>query len=97
MRSARNVLATDQMGQIGELRGPGKLLQNAAQKQQASDVDGWQAKVWERRSTNQPRMCGIAAQLIERANGGMMLTEIDQKVSGRRHDTDGQSLERGRQ
>src|SRR5258708_37226 len=39
LRSTWNVLATDQMRQIGDLRAPGELVQDAAQKQQASDVD----------------------------------------------------------
>ena len=39
LRRARKILATDQMGQIGELCGPGKFLQDAAQKHEASDVD----------------------------------------------------------
>ena len=36
----RRILATDQMGQIGELCGPGKFLQNAPQTHEARDVDG---------------------------------------------------------
>ncbi len=39
LRSTRNVLAMDQMGQIEELRVPGKLLQYAAHKQQPRDID----------------------------------------------------------
>jgi hypothetical protein len=39
LRSTRNVLATDQMGQVGDLRAPGNLFQHAAHKQQACDVD----------------------------------------------------------
>jgi len=39
LRSTRNVLATDKMGKIGDLRAPGKLFQHAAHEQQASDVD----------------------------------------------------------
>ena len=85
MRSARKVLATDQMSQIGKLCGPGKLLQNGAQKQQASRRrrPGAKGGVCERRWANQPRMCGIAAQLIERTNGRMIFAEIDQEVTRR--------------
>jgi len=49
LRSTRNVLATNQMGQVGDLRTPGKLLQNAAQKQRvftaiiAGLYPAWQA------------------------------------------------------
>ena len=39
LRSTRDVLATDQMGQVEDLRAPGKLFQHAAHKQQACDVD----------------------------------------------------------
>ena len=40
LRNARDVLATDQISQIGKLCGPGKLLQNGPQKKEATDVDG---------------------------------------------------------
>jgi len=36
----RRILATDQMGQIGKLCGPGKFLQDAPQTHEARDVDG---------------------------------------------------------
>jgi len=36
----RGVLASDQVGEIGELRGPSKFLQNAPQTHEAKDVDG---------------------------------------------------------
>ena len=36
----RRVLASDQMGQIGKLCGPGKFLQDAPQTHEARDVDG---------------------------------------------------------
>jgi hypothetical protein len=39
LRSARNVLATDQMGQVGDLCAPGKLFQHASHKQQACNID----------------------------------------------------------
>ena len=36
----RRILATDQMGQIGKLCGPGKFLQDAPQTHESRDVDG---------------------------------------------------------
>ena len=39
LRSTRDVLTTDQMGKVGDLRAPGNLFQQAAHKQQACDVD----------------------------------------------------------
>ena len=69
------------MGQVGELRAPGKLFQHAAHKQQACDVDGGHQVL--RAQIDKPAEdVGIAAQLIERTNGGMLLTKIDQKVAG---------------
>jgi hypothetical protein len=78
LRCARNVLATDQMGQIGKLRVPGKLLQYAAHQQQPCDVDcGHQ--VLGAQIDEPAENVGIAAQLIERPNSRMLLTKIDQK------------------
>ena len=81
LRSARNVLATDQMGQVGDLRAPGKLFQHAAHKQQACDVDRGR-QVLGAQIDKPAENVGIAAQLIERVNGGMLLTKIDQKAAG---------------
>ena len=81
LRSARNVLATDQMGQIGELRAPGKLLQDAAHQQQARDVDCGHQVVGAQIDKPAENV-GIAAQLIERPNGRMPLTKIDEKAAG---------------
>ena len=81
LRSTRNVLATDQMGQIGDLRAPGKLLQNAAQKQQAGDVD-CRRQVLGAQIDKPAEKVRISAQLIERPNGRMLLTKIDQKGAG---------------
>src|SRR5579864_759419 len=69
------------MGQIRELRVPGKLLQYAAHKQQARDVD--RRRQVPRAQIDKPaENVGIAAQLIERPNGRMLLTKIDQKGAG---------------
>jgi hypothetical protein len=40
LRRPRRILATDQMGQIGKLCGPGKFLQDAPQTHESRDVDG---------------------------------------------------------
>jgi len=78
LRSTWNVLAADQMGELGELRIPGKLLQYAAHKQQARDVDRGRQVL--RAQIDKPAEdVRIAAQLIERVNSGMLLTKIDQK------------------
>ena len=69
------------MGQIGDLCTPGKLLQNAAHKQQASDVDGGR-QVLGAQIDKPAEDVGIAAQLIQRTNGGMLLAKIDQKRAG---------------
>src|SRR6266852_2518482 len=79
LRSTGNVLATDQMGQIGDLRAPGKLLQNAAQKQQASDVD-CRRQVLGAQIDEPAEKVRIPAQLIKRLNGGILLTKIDEKA-----------------
>ena len=81
LRSARNVFATDQMGQIGNLCTPSKLCQHTAHKQQASDVDGGHQVLGAQIDKPAENM-GIAAQLIKRPNGGMLLTKIDQKAAG---------------
>jgi len=81
LRGTWDVLATDQMGQIGKLRAPGKLLQNAAHKQQASDVDGRHQALGAQIDKPSENV-GIPAQLIKRPNGGMLLTKIDQKAAG---------------
>src|SRR5262249_42139270 len=81
LRSTRNVLATDQMGQVGDLCAPGKLLQHASHKKQACNVDGRHQVV--RAQIDKPaENMGIAAQLLERPNGGMLVTKIDQKAAG---------------
>ena len=71
----------DQMGQIRELRVPGKLLQYAAHKQQARDVDSGR-QVLGAQIDKPAENVGIAAQFIEPPNGRMPLTEIDQKGAG---------------
>ena len=81
LRSTRNVLATDQMGQVGDLCAPGKLLQHAAHEQQASDVDGGR-QVLGAQIDKPAEDVGIAAQLIERTDSGMLLAKIDQKRAG---------------
>ena len=63
LRSTWNVLATDQMGQIGDLRTPGKFFQNAAHKQQASDVDG-RRQILRAQIDKPAEDVWIAAQLI---------------------------------
>src|SRR5579872_4336231 len=66
------------MRQIGDLRVPGKLLQCAAHKQQARDVDRGHQVL--RVQIDKPaENVGITAQLVERPNGRMLLTKIDQK------------------
>ena len=40
LRSAWNVLATDQMGQVRDLCAPGELFQHASHQKQACNVDG---------------------------------------------------------
>jgi hypothetical protein len=75
------VLATDPVGQIGDRRAPGKLLQNAAQKQPASEVDGRRQVL--RAQIDQPAdQVGIAAQWMQRAHRGMRLPKIDEKAVG---------------
>jgi hypothetical protein len=81
LRSAWNVLATDQIGQIGELHVPGKLLQYAAHKQQANDVDRG-CQVLAAQIDKPAENMGIATQLMEGPNGWMLLTKIDQKAAG---------------
>jgi hypothetical protein len=81
LRSARNVLATDQVGQVGDLRAPGKLFQHAAHKQQACDVDRGH-QVLGAQIDKPAENVGIAAQLMERHNSRMLLTKIDQKGAG---------------
>ena len=44
LRSPRDILTADQMCQIRKLRGPGEFLQNAPQKKEAADVDGWRQR-----------------------------------------------------
>jgi len=73
LRSPRDILATDQMCQIGKLCRPGKLLQNAAQKQQAADVDG-RRRIGIRRRGN-PRSIAAIERMIPVVPG---LTEADQ-------------------
>jgi len=69
------------MGQVGDLRAPGKLLQNAAQKQQTSDVDRGR-QVLGAQIDKPAEDVWIPAQLIERPNGRVLLTKIDQKAAG---------------
>ena len=69
------------MGQVGDLRAPGKLFQHASHQQQARDVDRGHQVL--RAQIDKPaENVGIAAQLIERPNGRMLLTKIDQKGAG---------------
>lgn len=69
------------MGEVGKLRAPGKLFQHAAHKQQASNVDRG-SQVLRAQIDEPAENVGIAAQLIERPNGRMLLTKIDQKGAG---------------
>src|SRR4051794_18437988 len=68
------------MDQVGDLRAPGELVQNAAQKQQASDVD-CRRQVVGAQIDKPAEKVGIPAQLIKRPNGGMFLTKIDEKAA----------------
>ena len=69
------------MGQTGDLCAPGKLFQHASHKQQTCDVDRGRKAV--RAKIDKPAEdVGIAAQLIERVNSGMLLTKKDQKGAG---------------
>src|SRR5262249_50470414 len=84
LRSTWKVVATDQMSQIGKLRSPGKLLENGAQKQQVTQVDGLCQGWGVRAQMGKPAEdVGITVQLIERTNGGMVFAEIDQEVARR--------------
>ncbi len=69
------------MGQIGDLCAPGQLFQHAAHKQQACDVDGGR-QVLGAQIDKPAENVGIAAQLMERPNVGMLFTQIDQKGAG---------------
>jgi hypothetical protein len=44
LRRSRGILATDQMGQIGKLCGPGKFPQDAPQAHESRDVDRWRQR-----------------------------------------------------
>src|SRR5215469_6612497 len=69
------------MGQVGNLRTPGKLLQNAAHKQQACDVDR-SHQVLGAQIDEPAENVRIPTQLIKRPDSGMLLTKIDQKAAG---------------
>jgi hypothetical protein len=64
LRSTWDVLATDQMGQVGDLRAPGKLFQHASHEQQARDVDG-RSQLLRAQIDKPAENVGIPAQLIE--------------------------------
>jgi hypothetical protein len=81
LRSARDVLAADQVGQVGDLRAPGKLFQHAAHKQQACDIDRGH-KVLRAQIDKPAENVRIATQLIQRGNSGMLLTKVDEKAAG---------------
>ena len=81
-RSAGNILATEQLGELGKLCAPRQFLQNPPEEDQPKDVSnrcqGWglgaqfghpAEDVW------------ITAQLIERTNLGIVSTEIGQEVT----------------
>src|SRR5437016_11917255 len=68
------------MGQVGDLRAPSELFQHAAHEQQASDVDGG-SQVLRAQIDEPTENVGIAAQLIKRPNGRMVLAKIDQKAA----------------
>ena len=69
------------MGQVGDLRAPGKFFHHAAHEQQACDVDGGR-QVLGTQIDKLAENVGIAAQLIKRPNGGMLLTKTDEKTAG---------------
>ena len=77
---AGNIVTTEQMGQGRELLGPGEFFQHTAQVDHtvgACDRGQWWVV---RPQQGQPTEdMGIAAQLIERPNSGVLSAEISQK------------------
>ena len=66
---------------LGDLRAPGKFFQHAAHEQQACDVNGGR-QVLGAQIDKPAEDVRVASQLIERSNGRMLLTKIDQKGAG---------------
>src|SRR5260370_53936 len=83
-RTARNVLATEQLSQLGKLCAPSQLLESAAEEDEPMDVS-------DRRQGRNPRTqhghpaedVWIPAQLIERSYFGMVGAEISQEIACR--------------
>jgi hypothetical protein len=83
-RGAGNILATEELGELGKLRARSQFGENAAEEYESTDVS-------DRRERGNPGVqlghpaedVWIAAQLIERDNLGMVGAEIGEKVAGR--------------
>ena len=81
-RSAGNILATEQLSQLGKLCAPSQFLENAAEKDKPNDVGGWR-QGWDLRPQfgHPAEDVWIAAQLVERAYLGMSSAEVSQELA----------------
>jgi hypothetical protein len=83
-RGAGNVLATEELGELGKLRARSQFGENAPKEYESTDIS-------DRRERGNPGAqlghpaedVWVAAQLIERDNLGMVNAEIGEKVTDR--------------
>jgi len=82
LRSPGDVLATQHVRQLRELLGPGQFVEDGAQRDQPVDVGGGAQGRSARLQVGHPAEdMGIALELIEALDMGMVITEIEKEVA----------------